>query len=99
MKELTTYRARDRRVYSGAPCSDMAREWAHTEDLEQRMREADGTARCTYFPMEGKYMTFVNSGLLENPDLKGPPIILTGNFHVSKQDALIEAIKVLESQG
>lgn len=94
--KLTTYRASDRRVYNGAPCSDMQREWNRTAYLEKRMKAADKTARCTYFPVEGKYLVFINSNLLENPDLEGPPKILTGNFHENKQMALIEAINLLE---
>lgn len=93
---LSTYRATDRRVYNGAPCSDMAREWAHTDALEKRMKQADPTASCTYFPVEGKFMVFINSNILENPDLEGPPRELTGNFHEDKQVALIEAIQELE---
>jgi len=93
---LIPYRASDRRVYNGAPCSDMSREWAHTDALENRMQEADPTASCTYFPMEGKYLVFTNTGILKNPNLKGPPKILTNNFHESKQEALIEAVHVLE---
>ena len=96
--ELTTYRATDRRVYNGAPCSDMSREWAHTDALEKRMKQADPTASCTYFPMEGKFLVFINSNLLENPGLVGPPRELTGNFHADKQEALIEAIFVLEER-
>jgi len=96
MNDLTTYRASDRRVYNGALCSDMRREQDHTEYLLKRMKEADPTVRCTYFPMEGKFLVFTNSNMLENPDLKGPPVKLTGNFHSSKQEALIEAITVLE---
>lgn len=30
-------------------------------------------ASCTYFPCEGKYLIFMNSNILENPDLEGPP--------------------------
>lgn len=93
---LSAYRATDRRVYNGAPCSDMAREWAHTDALEKRMKDADPTAHCTYFPWEGKFLVFINSNILENPGLEGPPRELTGNFHEDKQDALIEAIRVLE---
>lgn len=95
--DLTTYRARDRRVYYGAPCSDMEREWDHTYALERRMKIADRTARCTYFPTEGKHMVFTNSNCLENHDLKGPPVELTGKFHTEKQEALIEAIRILEN--
>ena len=98
MTDLVEYRATDRRVYNGAPCSDMQREFNHTDALDKRMKEADPTASCTYFPMEGKCLVFVNSNLLENPDLKGPPRELTGIFHESRQAALIEAIIVLEEK-
>ena len=98
MTELTTYRARDRRVYDGAPCSDMSREWKHTDYLEARMKRADPTAGCCYFPVKGKYLVFTNSNILENPDLVGPPQILTNNFHLDKQEALIEAIEILEAR-
>lgn len=67
-------------------------------ELEKRMLKADPTASCTYFPMEGKYLVFTNSNILQNPDLVGPPIELTGNMHVCKQEALIEAIKILEKK-
>ena len=96
MQTLTTYRASDRRVYNGAGCSDMEREWARTDYLIKRMKKADPTASCTYFPLEGKHLVFINSNLLENPNLEGPPQELTGNMHSNKQEALIEAIKILE---
>lgn len=99
MTELTTHKASDRRVYDGAPCSDMDREWSHTDGLEKRLLAADPTAAVTYFPMEGKYLAFTNTNILENPHLEGPPRILTGVFHVEKQEALIEAIRVLEAPG
>ena len=95
---LTTYRARDRRVYYGALCSDMQKEVNHTEYLMKRMRKADPTSNCTYFPMEDRYLVFTNSNILENPDLEGPSAELTGNFHTDIQMALIEAIEVLESR-
>jgi hypothetical protein len=63
-----------------------------TKDLIDRMKKADKTASCTYFPMEGKYLTFINSGV----DAIGPPKILTGIFHENKYAALIEAIEILE---
>ena len=97
MVDLVTYRASDRRVYNGALCSDMEREQQHTRALEERMKAANPSARCTYFPMEGMFLVFTNANLLENPDLVGPPVILTNNMHYSKQAALIEAILVLES--
>lgn len=95
---LITYRASDRRVYNGALCTDMARELNHTKDLEKRMYKADPTSGCTYFPLENKYLVFTNSNILQNPNLVGPPVILTGNFHANKQEALIEAIQILESK-
>ena len=95
---LVSYQASDRRVYNGAPCSDMKREWNHTDNLEKMLRKLDATASCTYFPMEGKYLVFTNSNLLENPDLIGPPQVLTGQFHIRKQEALIEAIGVLQAK-
>lgn len=96
MTSSTTYRASDRRVYNDALCSDMQREADHTAILEKRMKQLDPTARCTYFPLEGKFLVFTNSNILECPYVEGPPKELTGNFHSDKQVALIEAINLLE---
>lgn len=74
----------------------MKREWSHVDALKKRLKEADPTASVTYFPLEGAYLSFTNSLILENPHLEGPPKILTGIFHRSIQDALIEAITILE---
>jgi len=93
--ELTTYRASDRRIYNGAYCSDMSKEHNHTVSLIRRMKLADSTARCVYFPMEDKFLVFTNSNCLTHPDLVGPPEILTNNFHSNNQEAIIEAITVL----
>jgi len=93
----TTYKASDRRVYDGAPCSDMKRELDHTAMLRERMKQIDSTACCTYFPAEGKYLVFINSNILENRNLVGPPRLLTGHFHDDEQEALTEAIRVLET--
>jgi|SRR3989339_992482 len=95
--DLEVYKARDRRVHDGALCSDMKREFEHTDKLEKRMQEADPTAVCTYFPMEQKFLVFTNSYSKMNPNLEGPPRQLTGNFHSNVQNALIEAIKILEA--
>ena len=95
---LSEYRAADRRVYDGAPCSDMAREWANEDMLVKRLEAADRTASVTYFPVEGKWLAFTNTGLLKFPDLIGPPKVLTDRFHVSRQACLIEAIQVLEAR-
>jgi hypothetical protein len=91
--ELTTYKAADRRVYNGALCSDMAREFAHTEYLEARLEKASPLASCTYFPAEGKHLVFVKSCST------GVPLELTGNFHENRQDAIVEAIRILEKRG
>jgi hypothetical protein len=95
--ELEVYHATDRRVYDGAPCSDMSREFKRTADLDARMKAADPSARCTYFPAEGKFLVATNCDML-NPGHVGAPRILTGNFHEDKQAALIEAILVLEAK-
>lgn len=95
--KLTKYIASDRRVYNGALCSDMQRQFNRTKELENLMKSLDKTASCTYFPLEGKYLVFTNTNILENKDLEGPPKILTNNFHKCKQDALIEAIEVLSA--
>jgi hypothetical protein len=89
MESLTTYRARDRRVYNGAFCSDMQREANHTKNLEDRMKRADPSASCVYFPGNSPtgYLVFINT-----------MTILTNNFHVNKQEALIEAITILENK-
>lgn len=84
LAELTTYRASDRRCYNGAYCDDLAKEILYTKTLEKRMKQANPAASCAYFPEEDKYLVFTN--------LK----ILTNNFHSNKQDALIEAILLLE---
>ena len=85
-------------VYNGALCSDMTKEREHTKALEARMKIADKTASCTYFPAEGMFLVFINSNSLDNPNLVGPPKELTGVMYVDKQVALIEAIKVLEER-
>lgn len=92
MVELETYRATDRRVYWGAPCSDMKREFDRTDNLWKRMKAADPTARCVYFPMEGKYLVH------HYPNNPHRPEDVTGVMHEDNQVALIEAIKVLESR-
>ncbi len=81
---LETYFASDRRYYDGALCSDLQREADRTDALEKRMKASNPDASCTYFPMEDKFMVFVKHRQL------------TGNFYRHKQQALIEAIQVLE---
>ena len=80
---LEPYYATDRRVYYGAPCTDMQREFDNTDYLRKELRKLNGT--CTYFPMEGKFMAFTLDKFKE----------ITGRFHCCQQQALIEAIQVL----
>jgi hypothetical protein len=94
MVELETYRAMDRRVYNGALCSDLQKQIDHTHKLRARMHKADPTARCTYFPAESKWLVATN---IETTIQVGPVKILTGIFHEDEQEALIEAIKILET--
>lgn len=89
---FTPYIATDRRVYNGCPSSDMQKELESIaklerkiDELEKRLTSKNRELHCTYFPMEGKYMVF--DGIK----------MISGNFHHSKQDALIEAIKILET--
>lgn len=82
--QLETYYASDRRVYDGAICSDMRGESEHTAMLEKRLKKADPTAHCTYFPMGGKYLVFVGYKQLSK------------QFHGDRQTALIDAIQTLE---
>lgn len=83
---LEPYYASDRRCYNGALCSDLQREADRIAALEKRMKKAEPSASCSYFPKEGKFLTFVR--FLE----------LTGKFHTCKQIALIEAIQILEKE-
>jgi hypothetical protein len=81
---LEAYHATDRRVYNGALCSDMQREAERLKELTARLKQVAPGASCTYFPVEQKYMTFVDN----------KPV--TGNFFFNRQLAIIEAIAVLE---
>lgn len=87
MNKLTTYRAIDRRLYNGTPCPDLQRELDHTSRLEDMMHELDNSTRCAFFPSEGKHLIFWRGYQL-----------LTGNLHLDKQEALIEAIKALRGK-
>jgi hypothetical protein len=80
---MKPYYATDRRVYDGVLCSDMRREFEHSLKLAMKLRSLGGI--CTDFPVEQAYMVFV--------DCKP----LTDCFHSRKQEALIEAILLLES--
>lgn len=51
------------------------------------MHELDNSTRCAFFPSEGKHLIFWRGYQL-----------LTGNLHLDKQEALIEAIKALRGK-
>jgi len=93
---LEPYFATDRRVYDGCFCSDMQREADHCQKLAKQLKALDPTASATYFPVEGKYLVFVDWSMDETIH-RGMPRQLTGNMHSQKQYALIEAIEYLES--
>jgi hypothetical protein len=86
MVTLEVYQATDRRCYNGALSGDLTTELNHTAALTKRMKEANKYASCVYFPVENKYLVFAEM------------VILTHNFHFSKQKALIEAIEILEAR-
>lgn len=52
------YTATDRRVYNGELCSDMQREMESIERLKGEAAKLG--ARCTYFPLEGKWSVWRN---------------------------------------
>ena len=87
MNPLTTYRATDRRCYNGALCSDLKKELDCTKFLVACMKELEPTAKAMYFPVEKAYLVFTHT-----------VNILTDNFWWNKQEALVEAINVLESK-
>ena len=51
--------ATDRRCYDGAYCSDLQREIDSRVSFINLIKEKYKDFRCTYFPLEGKYMAFV----------------------------------------
>jgi len=69
----THYTATDRRVYNGAPCSDMQRE--HDSLASLVAEAAKRGARATYFPVEG-WSVWVNNREV-------------GKLHATKGDALV----------
>jgi hypothetical protein len=52
----TPYRATDRRVYQGSPCSDMRREFETGRKLMEVLKQIEPRAVSTYFPMEGFHL-------------------------------------------
>lgn len=84
---LEPYYATDRRVYNGAPCSDMSREWKHTDELEAYLKKLRPGAFATYFPIEGKW---------DVSDRDNGYRSIIPDLVYGKQEALIEAINILE---
>ena len=70
----TYHTATDRRVYNGAPCSDMQRE--HDSLASLVAEAAKRGARATYFPMEEVWSVWVNNREV-------------GKLHATKGDALV----------
>lgn len=58
--ELSHHRATDRRMYNGCPSSDLKKELKSIKQLKKVLSEIHPNACVTYFPVEGKYMGFVN---------------------------------------
>jgi len=83
LKEPVLHYASDRRCYQGALCSDLARERKSREDIFKTIKAKYPDYFCTYFPMEGKYMSFDKYREL------------TGNFFEDKGQCLLEAWRLL----
>lgn len=79
MERPIPHHATDRRCYNGALCSDLQREIDSEKDIAAQIKAVEPKFSCTYFPAEGKYMTFVD----HKP--------LTNKFHQDRGDALLEA--------
>jgi len=83
LKEPVLHYARDRRCYQGAMCSDLAREVKSRDDIFDVIKEKYPDYFCTYFPMEGKYMSFDKYSEV------------SGNFFEDKGECLLEAWRLL----
>ena len=83
MNEPYLHYATDRRCYNGAMHSDLEREASTRQDLFSEIRGQHPDYFCTYFPAEGKYMSFIKYKEL------------TGNFFEDKGQCLLEAWRTL----
>ena len=87
MKEPQLHYATDRRCYNGAFCSDLQKEFDSKDKILKAIRAKYPEYFCTYFPVEGKYMSF----------LKYKEI--TSVFHVDRGECLLEAWRLLIRDG
>jgi hypothetical protein len=64
-------------------CSDLEKEVSTRQNLFEKIKEVCPDYSCTYFPAEGKHMSFVKYKEL------------TGNFFEDKGQCLLEAWRIL----
>ncbi len=83
MNQPTLHYATDRRCYNGAMCSDLQREIGSREKILAEIKKEFPEYSCTYFPMEGKYLSFLKYD------------ILTNTMWEDKGQCLLEAWRVL----
>ena len=91
MTNLQPYYATDRRIYNGAPCSDMRRQWNREEEILKELRRLEPRAWMTYFPQEG----FWSAAYWDKDDKFCD--IPTPDFGC-KQTAMLAAIEYLEER-
>lgn len=87
MEEPILYYAKDRRCYNGAFSSDMEKEIASKQKILNSIKEQYPEYSCTYFPAEGKYLSFISHREL------------TGNMHNDQGQCLLEAWRILIKGG
>ena len=88
MKEPELHYAYDRRCYNGAMCSDLQKEHVSKDNILKQIKKARPDYRCTYFPVEDKYLSFIYK-------TEYVPIQLTGNMFEDKGQCLLEAWIIL----
>jgi hypothetical protein len=83
MKEPELHYATDRRCYNGAFCDDLQREVNSKINVLRIIQAKHPEYSCTYFPMEGKYLSFLKYQEL------------SGNMFEDKGQCLLEAWNIL----
>lgn len=68
LKRITLHRATDRRVYNGAPCSDMQREWNSRQEAKDYLKSLG--VHVTYFPAGEFYVGFDERSNILTEDCK-----------------------------
>lgn len=98
-KEPELHYATDRRCYNGAMCSDLQKEIDSRNSILKEIQNSRPDYRCTYFPMEGKFMSFVDKETTirsrTGDYVAQVPCELTGNFFEDKGQCLLEAWRIL----